>query len=93
MKARAVVLVDYLDVYSPRLYRVYFWERPGIDYGYNLDAWDLVDCVDAAEALAWAAAHSNARLYQVFAVTSDSGGDAERLVLLHGRNPNIPGDD
>ncbi|MFK4791019.1 hypothetical protein [Microbacterium sp. ZW T5_56] len=68
-------------------YEVRYWTQPAPGFSWNLEAWDLIDCADVDEALAWARHHSQARRFQLFVVASDDGR-ARTLVHLSGIDPN-----
>lgn len=69
------------------LYRVNYWERPALGYGFNLDAWLLHDCSDVTQALTWAEENANGREFELLA-SPDNGAETDQLILLFGENPN-----
>lgn len=75
-------------------YRVNFWEQPRPGYGWNLDAFVLVEVHDVAEALRWVEENARGRLFELFAEMHpepDKPFGTPRktsLIRLLGSNPN-----
>ncbi|GAA1118411.1 hypothetical protein GCM10009582_14580 [Arthrobacter flavus] len=75
-------------------YRVNFWQQPQPDFGWNLEAFVVVDAGDVNEAIFWAEQNSRGRPYELFAEISDEnveGTERPRqsgLIRLLGKDPN-----
>jgi hypothetical protein len=75
-------------------FRVNFWERPHPNFGWNLDAWILLDAAGVSEVLSWIAENSAGRPYELFVETAESAQTpfevprTSSLVRLSGYNPN-----
>lgn len=98
MRAIETVHAGPHDSVDSPCYRVNFWERPRPGYGWNLDAFVLVEVQDVSEALCWAEEHANGRPFELFAEMDSEPekpfGDSREtaLVRLCGNNPNAGSD-
>lgn len=94
MRAIETVHAEPRDSDDSPCYRVNFWEQPRPGYGWNLDAFVLVEVQDVSEALRWVEEHANGRPFELFA---EMDSEPEKplgaprkasLVRLLGNNPN-----
>lgn len=94
MRAIETVHAEPRDSDDSPCYRVNFWEQPLPGYGWNLDAFVLVEVKDVSEALRWVEEHANGRPLELFA---EMGSEPEKplgtprkasLIRLLGNNPN-----
>ena len=94
MRAIETVHAEPHDSDDSPCYRVNFWEQPRPGYGWNLDAFVLVEVQDVSEALRWVEKHAKGRPYELFV---EMGSEPEKpfdaprktaLTRLLGNNPN-----
>jgi hypothetical protein len=75
-------------------YRVDFWKRPKPNFGFNLDAYILIDAIDVEEVLRWVAENARGREYELFVEVEPADPEpglrprSATLVRLAGANPN-----
>ncbi|TDP99833.1 hypothetical protein AXZ95_3763 [Leifsonia sp. 115AMFTsu3.1] len=71
-----------------------FWERPGPDTGWQLEAFALTEADDVDAAMAWANEHSRGRRFELFVEIEDEAVHdfqtprRSDLIRLAGTDPN-----
>lgn len=94
MRAHETVHAEPGRILGHPTYRVNFWERPGPDTGWQLDAFALTEANDVAEAMAWADEHSRGRRFELFVeIENEAVHDFQTprradLIRLTGTDPN-----
>ncbi|MEV8212880.1 hypothetical protein [Leifsonia sp. NPDC077715] len=94
MQAHETVHAEPRRILGHPTYRVNFWERPGPNTGWQLDAFALTEVNGVAEAMAWADAHSRGRRFELFVEIEDEAVHdfhtprRADLIRLAGTDPN-----
>lgn len=94
MRAHETVHAEPRRILGQPTYRVNFWERPGPDTGWQLDAFALSEVNGVAEAIAWAEQHSRGRRFELFVEIGDEAVHdfhtprRSNLIRLAGADPN-----
>lgn len=94
MRAHETVHAEPSRVLDRPTYRVNFWERPGADTGWQLDAFALTEVDGVTGALAWAQEHARGRRFELFVeIEAEPVHDFQTprrsdLIRLAGSDPN-----